>query len=167
MASQTLSEILKSNAAAHAAVANVPVMQDAVQESNVPGSIDTSKRVYKSAAASMQMCSEAGARIIFVNHRFITDDPEVIDYLDKQVNKYKVPGLFIDKGEMFYDANIHDPIAALRNQLRKELMEEMQLRTKAASGNPNRDLGSYDQGKLVPASTTTIAPVAAGAGPTS
>jgi hypothetical protein len=153
-------ELLRTIAAA-SETAPVPVLTDSVSEA----SIDRTKRVFKSASASMQMCSDAGTRIIFIRGRFITDDPEVIEYLDRQITKYKVPGLSIDPGEMYYDANIHDPIAALRGSIRKELIEEARLLALQASGTPGRDMGNYEQGRLNPANTTSIAPVAAGSGP--
>jgi hypothetical protein len=153
-------ELLKTIAAA--ASTQVPVLTE-----TVPGTegIDRTKRVFKSASSSMQMCSDAGTVIIFIRGRFITSDPEVIEYLDRQINKFKVPGLSIDPGEMYYDANIHDPIAALRGSIRRELIEEARLLAQQASGNPARDMGNYEQGRLNPANTTSIAPVAAGSGP--
>lgn len=160
----TASEILKnlSSAAAQiqppAAGANVPTLQESA-------SIDTTKRVFKSDSASMQMCSDAGTRIVFVRGKFITDDPEIIQYLDTQINKYKVPGLFVDKGEMYYDVNIHDPIASLRNKIRQEVIAEAMFLAQQASGNLSRDLGSSEQGRLNTANTTSIAAVAAGSGP--
>lgn len=144
---------------------NLSVAAQAKAPADDSPSLDRTKRVFKSASSSMQMCSDVGTPIIFVRHRFITDNSEVIEYLEKQINKYKVPGLSIDAGEMYYDASIHDPIASLRNQMRKELMAEAVLLAQQASGNPNRDLGTSEQGKLNTANTTSIAAVAAGSGP--
>jgi hypothetical protein len=124
----------------------IPVLQDAVVEKP-----KESRRVYKSGMKSMQMITPKGHKILFVNGRYITDNADVIEYLDKEIAAGH-PDVRIDSNEMYYDPQVHDPVAALRKKFRDELLAEMA----AVAGNPTRDMGQSVQGNLSPASTTSI-----------
>jgi hypothetical protein len=149
-----LSTLDLSKLAATVAAQNPPPVMESVEQA-VP-----QKRVFKSALKSMQMITTKGFRILFVNHRYFTDNPDVIKYLDDEI-KAGCKDVMVDKEEYWYNPEIHDPVARLRAQMRREIMQEML----AVSGNPNRNMGESTAGKLNPANTATIASVAAGAGP--
>lgn len=110
---------------------------------------------------SFNMFTAAGRPIIFVNGMFQTADTELSDYLENEIKKGH-PDIYVDPNEPTFDPVKYDPRAALRREIMLELEREGLLR---AAGDPNRDMGSSNQGVLKPTSTTDIAPVAAGAGP--
>jgi hypothetical protein len=117
------------------------------------------KRVFKSSMPYMQMIADDGTKILFIRKTFITDNPRLISYLDKQIEQ-GVTEVYIDPEECVYNPDIHDPIAALRHKIREELLAEQA----AVRSDGLKDLGSIVIGRLNPASTSDIASVAAGAG---
>jgi hypothetical protein len=104
------------------------------------------------------MNTEGGAVIIFVSHRFITDDPEKQAYLDKELARKNK-----DLSTKPYEDGMDDPMHALRRRI---IAEEID-RIREATQNPNRDMGESKAGPLNAQSTQNIAAVAAGGGATS
>jgi hypothetical protein len=89
---------------------------------------------------------------------FVTDNPAHIDYLDAQIAQNGFGGIiYIDQNARTITAEQENPMLALRRKFYEEFQAE-----KAAQMNPGNDMGTSEQGKLNPASTTDIAPVALG-----
>lgn len=116
----------------------------------------TEKKVYRHSMPSAKMFLKDGTPIIFVNHRFITDDPEKQAELDKEVAR-KHPNLTYED----YHSDMDNPMAALR----KQIIEAEAEAIAAAAHNKLRDMGNSNHGNLNVQSTTDLAPVAAGNGP--
>ena len=121
------------------------------------------RRVFKHNTPSCYMYTPTGRAIIFVRGRFITDDPELIEYLKSEVGKGS--GVYVDKDEEIYDPKVHDPIASLRHSLRMELLKEMAEENARASGNPNRNMGNYGNVNTAGiGSTQDLSAISAGTG---
>lgn len=98
-----------------------------------------------------------GRPAIFVNNRFVTNVPYEINQLkDEIVNGH--PHIYQKKGEETMSAKNLDPMEAIREKIIAEAVASGLL----VHGNPNRDMGESDPGKLKPASTTDVASAAAG-----
>lgn len=121
------------------------------------------KRLYKSTFPVVNVISPIGKVIEFRGGIFITDETDLIEYLDDQVAKRAFGGqIYIDPNARTITAEQENPMLALK----KKFYEQFQ-KDQASFINPSNDMGTSDQGKLKPASTTDIAPVALGAGPVS
>lgn len=113
---------------------------------------DTSKyQHYISAKQHTKLVTPTGRMIPFVNFKFITNDPELIAYLDKEI-ELRIPG--ITKGELLTHEEA-DPMQALRN---KHIMEY--LAKEAAGKKENIDMGSTVATGINPVSTVTAVPAA-------
>jgi hypothetical protein len=121
------------------------------------------ERVFKSTLASIKMYTTIGTPVVFVNHLHITNIPEVIEYLEKEIKRGS-KDVRIDPEEIFFDADRYDPQKSAYKQARADLEQEYAARL-AAVTDPKRDMGTSVQGRLTPASTSTIGAVAAGGGP--
>ena len=111
--------------------------------------------VYHSATKSLQTVTPAGTRIVFINGVYYTHRQEEIDFLDTLVADRR--GIYVDPKQVTISEAERDPMTALRNKLRAELLAEMQ-----AQINPQNDRGESVQGRFNPSSTTDAAPIAAG-----
>lgn len=111
--------------------------------------------VYHSATKSMQMVTPRGKLITFISGKHYTDDEEVIQFLNEVVTQKR--GVSVNPAQLTIPAEERDPMTALRNKLRAELLAEMQEQL-----NPNKDGGTTVQGPLNATSTRDIAAVAAG-----
>ena len=119
------------------------------------------KRLYKSTFPVVNVISPIGKVIEFRGGIFITDETDLIEYLDDQVAKRAFGGqIYIDPNARTITAEQENPMLALK----KKFYEQFQ-KDQASFINPANDMGTSDQGKLKPASTTDIAPVALGSGP--
>jgi len=112
--------------------------------------------IYFSNPASMQVISSRGKPMMFVSGRYHTKDPGEIQDLDGLCengsgNVFKDPNMLQLAGDQL------DPM----NVLKAKFFEEFKAQ-QAAMLNPNNDGGTSVQGPLNAASTTSIAPVAAG-----
>lgn len=119
----------------------------------------TIQTLFKSTQLSSNYIFRSGKVANFVRGRFSTDDPTEIKELQNEVDT-KHPYIYKDAKEATIDTEKLDPMWKLKQDMRAQILAEM-----AASQDPSRDMGSYEQTKLSPSSTTDIAPVAAGAGP--
>jgi len=118
---------------------------------------------YKCDRKSMQMRTHIGTLIAFVDHTFITDNEEVIDYLDSEISK----GLRgVTKGELL-TAKEADPMQRLREKFYKEFQEEQEaIKLKELRGQ-YRDMGSTEGSgtkALGAASSRTISDLADNSG---
>lgn len=113
-------------------------------------------RLYKSTIPSINYIFKNGKPAIFVNGRFATDVESEIAELDKEI-KERHPLIFIDSAEVEVSSVKVDPIAAMREQIRAELVAEM-----AKNTNPANQMGNTITEPLKPASTQDIQQAAAG-----
>jgi hypothetical protein len=94
----------------------------------------------------------------FKGGMYITGNEEEIEHLDAQIKANAFAGLiFIDPNARTVTAEQENPMLALRKKFFAEFLSEQQRLT-----SPDNDMGETDQGRLNPASTTDIAPVAIG-----
>jgi len=118
----------------------------------------TEKRLYKSTLKFNNVIFPNGHVAHFKGGMFVTDNQDYIDYLDSQIAKNGFGGvIYIDPNARTISAEQENPMLALRRKFYEEFEAE-----RAAHLNPANDMGSSDSGKLKPASTTDIAPVALG-----
>jgi hypothetical protein len=76
---------------------------------------------YVSSQKSMRMITYSGAPVIFVNGELITDNTAVIAYLDKEIKN----GLRAVNKAGEVNSNDADPMARLRQELKKEMEAEV------------------------------------------
>lgn len=112
--------------------------------------------IYFSNPPSMQVISSRGKPMMFVSGRYHTNDPGEIQDLDNLV-KNGSGSVFTDSNMLQLSGDQLDPMNVLRAKHIKEYLEQQ-----AQMLNPNNDGGTSVQGPLNAASTTSIAPVAAG-----
>jgi len=116
------------------------------------------ERLYKSTIPFNNIIFPNGHVAHFKGGMYSTDNPEYITYLDKEIEKNGFGGvIYIDKNARTITAEQKNPMLALRAKLFAEF--EAERLTKL---NPNNDMGTSEQGKLKPASTSDIASVALG-----
>ena len=120
--------------------------------------VQESKRLYKSTIKFNNIVFPNGHVAHFKGGMFVTDNPAHIEYLDAQIAQNGFGGIiYIDPEARTITAEQENPMLALRRKFYEEFQAE-----KAAQTNPGNDMGTSEQGKLNPASTTDIAPVALG-----
>jgi hypothetical protein len=117
---------------------------------------DQMLRLYKATLPSINYVFRNGKPAIFVQGRFSTGVPDEIAELDDEIAKGH-PHIFVDAEEKEISSVFVDPIQALRSKIEAEVRAQM-----AAASNLSNDRGNYDQGKLVPASSTDVAVAAEG-----
>lgn len=122
-------------------------MNAATQESKL--------HVFFSTIKSMQTVTTSGGRILFVNGTYYTKDEEEIQFLNEMARKNR--GIYVQQDMLTISEADRDPMQALKNKVRAEIMAEMQGHV-----NPENDRGTSVQGNLNPASTRDMAAVAAG-----
>jgi len=116
------------------------------------------KRLYKSTLKFNNVIFPNGHVAHFKGGMYVTDVPAQIEYLDAQIAQNGFGGaVYIDPTARTITAEQENPMLALRKRLFEEFEAE-----RLAKIDPNNDMGSSAQGKLNPASTTDIAPVALG-----
>jgi hypothetical protein len=95
--------------------------------------------------------------------RYATSNPIEQQLLDNEI-ALDHPNIFIDPTERELTAEMADPVYFLTQRIRAQVIQEMQ-EAMAKATNPDRDMGTSEQGKLNAQSTQDVAAVAAGAGP--
>jgi hypothetical protein len=119
------------------------------------------KRLYKSTFPVVNVISPIGKVMEFRGGLFITDETDLIEYLDDQIAKRAFGGqVYIDPNARTITAEQENPMLALKKKFFEQFQSEQ-----AGFINPSNDMGTSVPGNLNPASTRDIAPVAAGAGP--
>lgn len=120
---------------------------------------ENTRRLFKSTISSCKYFFKNGKAAVFRMGTYITEDAAEIAELDAEI-KAGHPNIYVDKNEVFAAVDRDDPIAALRKRIAAEERAKV-LAEMAAATDPSRDLGTSEQGKLNPASTSDIAPVTA------
>ena len=108
-------------------------------------------RVYKSTVPSIVYICKNGKPCNFIQGVYRTDVETEIAELDTEI-ALGHPQLFIDAKEREIDSAMVDPVAALRASIIADY-----LATQAKATDPEHDMGSYEAGQVVPASTKDIA----------
>ena len=111
--------------------------------------------VFFSHAKSMQTVTGDGRKIVFVSGKYYTKHAGEIEFLKSMVEENR--GIYIDPNLLTVSEADRDPVQALKNKIRQEILAEM-----AAQVNPQNDRGESVQGRLNAASTQDVAAVAAG-----
>lgn len=111
--------------------------------------------VFFSHGKSLQVVTPRGGRITFVAGKYYTRKEEEIQFLQEMAADGR--GVYVDPNMVTIAESDRDPMTALKNKLREEILAEI-----AAQTNPANDRGESVQGRLNAASTSDIAPVAAG-----
>jgi len=112
--------------------------------------------IYFCNPPSMQVINMKGKAMQFISGRYHTKDESEIAMLDDMCENGS-GSIFKDKNLLTMSSSELDPMNVMRAKFFKEF-QEMQ----AAQLDPNSDRGESVQGNLKPASTSDIAPVAAG-----
>ena len=114
--------------------------------------------VFYSVIPSMQIIDSTGNPIIFVSGRFHTKDQRKIDFLNQMIAD-GTTSVFVRPDQLtMSDADL-DPMEVLRKKHIAEYLAEQ-----AKQLDPESNVTESVQGPLKAASTTDIAPVAAGGG---
>ena len=114
--------------------------------------------VFYSIVPSMQVIDSKGQPIIFVSGRFHTRDEGKIAFLNQMIAD-GTTAIFTKPDQLTMSADDLDPMKALKAKHIKEYLEEQ-----ARQLDPNANVSESVQERLNPASTSDIAPVAAGGG---
>lgn len=114
-------------------------------------------RLFKSHMKMTCFSTPQGRVGRFVEGRFITDLPDFIEYLDKEI-KNGNPHFYVDPEEAEADPKLEDPTERLRAQIRAELIAEMN------ATNKENNAGSTEIAKITPQSSEGVASVALGNG---
>jgi len=117
--------------------------------------------LFKSQQTSWTYYCRKGQPCVFVQGQYFTKDPVIIQELKEEVANGH-PAIYIDENQVTFNPETDTPMAKLRSQMREQIIAELMESQKNASGDPARDMGTSKQDQLNPASTSTIAPVAAG-----
>ncbi len=124
-----------------------------VQETAIP-----EKRLYKSHIKFCNIHLPDGTRLDFKGGIYVTDNEDIIHFLDRAIAKNEYAGqIYIDPEARTITAEQENPLIALRKKFFEEFQKEQM-----AQLNRNNDRGTSQQGPLKAASTTDIAPVALG-----
>lgn len=85
--------------------------------------------LFKSRIASSNYLYKNGKAASFVNGRYMTDQPAEIDELMEEI-KAGNPFIYIDENEKEVDSDVKDPLSALKDKLRAEMMAELGMTPK-------------------------------------
>lgn len=121
--------------------------------------IETSFKLFKSHIPSIKYLFKNGKEAIFREGKFSTNIQNEIEELTEEVAQNH-PHIYIDDSDSSAEYSTEDPLAALKERLRKEIQAE-QLKDKLA------DAGTSQQPALKPASSADISKLAAGSSSTS
>lgn len=118
----------------------------------------TEKRLYKSGMMFCNVIMPNGHVLHFKGGVYITDNPDYIEYLDKEIASNGFSGsVYIDPNARTITAEEENPMLALEKMFYEKFRKEQQEQL-----NPSNDRGESVQGKLKAASTSDIAAVVAG-----
>lgn len=99
--------------------------------------------VFMSRAQTMGYVFKSGVAARFMNHRYATENKTEIAELTAECENGS-PNFYIDSETFHSTYAKQDPQYELRERIRAEEKEKLQ----AAYGNPERDMGSTEQGAL-------------------
>lgn len=117
--------------------------------------------IFRCVHVSSNFIFPDGSRAVFIGGRYVTDDPEKIAVLDKEIAR---GSQVFRRGtpEEALGANSDDPMAALRKKFFDEFQaDQARIQQQLRDG---RDLGESVQGQFKTATTKDIAAVTIGHG---
>lgn len=155
----------ESKAGKEAAPANSVTAKEATEQELAPVQeqvVERSYHVFYNTITSCKMLTDSGRVISFVDGKYITDQQEEIDYLQRELAHPDNIYLSVVKGQEVMTATELDPMAMLRKKHFAEF-EAMQKEAarKIAAGEPLSQSESESQ-VLTPGSSVDIAPLADG-----
>lgn len=116
------------------------------------------KRLYKCTRFGTTVFMPNGKPLHFKFGKYATLDADEIAFLDKAIARNEFAGtIYIDPNARTLSEEEENPMKALEKQIIARYLAEQ-----AAATDPANDFGNYEQTKLNAASTSDIAPVAAG-----
>lgn len=118
----------------------------------------TTLTVFKSTFPNITFIFPTGKLAVFSHGVYRTDIPYEIEQLTEEINKNH-PHIFIDENEKTIESELLDPMVALKEKLRAEIIAEQKAAQLAAVSLSN-DRGSSQQGALKPSSTVDVADMA-------
>ena len=109
---------------------------------------------YKAAKAAVRLITREGIRITFTNFQYLTQNPDVIDYLDEEIAK----GLQgITKGGVLSTSDL-DPMQSMRKQARADLMAELEQEALDEAKGVSKDMGETEhKAQISPMSSKSVA----------
>lgn len=98
------------------------------------------KQIFKSSIPHIRLVFKDGKVANFLNHVYMTDVPSEISELRAEIGeegfgKSKHPHIYIDSNEKEFDANAPTALELIKQQARKEALEELRAEQAAAAGN--------------------------------
>lgn len=108
---------------------------------------------YSSARIAMRLITDKGKRIVFTGYEFLTQDEDIIEYLDTEI-KQGLPG--IAKGKLM-TASESDPMEALRRKHIKEYEDQKAEEAANASRGITKNMGTTEN-----SGGATVKPVTSG-----
>lgn len=95
------------------------------------------KRVYKASIGSSQYLFANGKSAHFVDGRYETDIADEIQELDEQINRYRVPHIFIDPNDATRDTGLEDFLREKQKQATVAAIKEYEEKQAAKAANPD------------------------------
>ena len=124
--------------------------------------VERSYHVFYNTVASCKMLTDTGRVISFVEGKYVTDQQEEIDYLNKELGHPDNIYLSVVKGQEVMTSTELDPMAMLRKTHMAEFAAlQAEAARKIAAGEPLSQSESEVQA-MTPGSTADIAKLAAG-----
>ena len=108
---------------------------------------------YKSSRPSMRMITTEGKNISFTGYEFLTQDEDIIEYLDYELSK-GLPG--ITKGELMTLSD-KDPMEALKRKIIKEYEDKKAKEASDKSRGVTKDMGNTQVSRVNPLSSDNTA----------
>lgn len=108
---------------------------------------------YKSSRTAMRLITVKGKKIIFSGYEFITQDEDIIEYLDYEI-KQGLPGIV--KGELL-TVDEANPMEALRRKHVTEYLEQQKEKKADIAKGISKDMGSNAVNRLNPVSSNQVA----------
>lgn len=111
-------------------------------------------KVYKCSMNSCKTFTPAGKCIEFISGRHVTDDEDVVEYMEAQI-KAKHPLFYVDANEKEVDGEKLDPLEMVRRKAVEDYIKQQAAKVGMDAGNSTGDA------KAGIATSETVAAVAA------
>lgn len=98
-------------------------------------------KLFKCSIASAKFFFKDGNVAYFVNGRYATDNENYIAELEAEI-KAKHPHIFVDENEKETAQITQDPMSALKEKLRAELLAEMEAKKTPDMGTSDKSAGA-------------------------
>lgn len=96
---------------------------------------------YKCPRVAMRLVTNTGVQVKFVNYELLTQDPEVIEYLDAEIKRRGLPG--VTKGGSLTLDDIN-PEKAMERRLREKIEKEVAAQVEAGTFGKPRQFGKTE-----------------------